>query len=160
MGRHNPFYSGIEEKLKQMYLGGMCAQEIKDILELPVSTRSVQRLIKKLGVTRTDSEHRLLAIKKGRMNYESMKVKLKAGNARRPVNSKLRYEILSRDNFRCVLCGLSASDNVILQVDHIIRPVDGGENLPENLRTLCHICNHGRYESIKQKLINKLSEDI
>lgn len=58
----------------------------------------------------------------------------------------LRYEVLRRDRFRCVLCGRSPATNSQLQlhVDHVIHRSRGGDNSLENLRVLCSDCNVGR----------------
>ena len=55
----------------------------------------------------------------------------------------LRFSILHRDNFRCVLCGRRPPE-VKLEVDHIKTVADGGTSTEDNLRTLCFNCNHGR----------------
>lgn len=64
---------------------------------------------------------------------------------RSKMNQSLRYEVMKRDGFRCVLCGRSAiEDHVRLHVDHI-RPVSkGGKTEMSNLRTLCQDCNLGK----------------
>ena len=56
----------------------------------------------------------------------------------------LRYEVMKRDNFRCVLCGASAKDGVKLEVDHIKPVSKGGKTELSNLRTLCKNCNRGK----------------
>lgn len=58
----------------------------------------------------------------------------------------LRYKVLSRDSFRCVLCGSSPATvaNCRLHVDHIVPWSNGGKSEIDNLRTLCEICNLGR----------------
>ena len=56
---------------------------------------------------------------------------------------KLRYKILKRDNFKCVLCGNTANDCKI-EVDHIKALDNGGKTIESNLRTLCFDCNHGK----------------
>jgi len=55
----------------------------------------------------------------------------------------LRWKVLSKDNFRCVACGID-SQSEILHVDHIIPLSLGGETIESNLRTLCCKCNMGR----------------
>lgn len=64
---------------------------------------------------------------------------------RRP-NDRLRYRVLSRDNFKCVKCGASpASDPTIkLHVDHVKAWSKGGETVFENLQTTCSKCNYGK----------------
>ncbi|MGA3264527.1 MAG: HNH endonuclease [Terracidiphilus sp.] len=63
----------------------------------------------------------------------------------------LRYRILSRDRFRCVLCGASPAKDVAveLHVDHIYPRSRGGQSIEENLRTLCLKCNLGKGDKIE-----------
>ena len=56
---------------------------------------------------------------------------------------RLRYVVLSRDHFRCVLCGADASGTT-LHVDHVTPASLGGERTEANLRTLCVECNLGK----------------
>lgn len=67
---------------------------------------------------------------------------------RSKLTKKLRYEILERDHYKCVICGRSAEDGVILHVDHIIPVSKGGLTVPENLRTLCADCNLGKSDTL------------
>lgn len=65
---------------------------------------------------------------------------------KRPIPLKLRYDVLRRDGFRCVLCGRSPATlyGLKLHVDHITPESSGGLAVIENLRTLCDECNLGR----------------
>jgi hypothetical protein len=65
---------------------------------------------------------------------------------RRGMPAKLRLHVLSRDDFRCTLCGRSPAleRGVCLHIDHIIPYARGGKTSEENLRTLCERCNWGR----------------
>lgn len=58
----------------------------------------------------------------------------------------LRFRVLRRDAFKCVLCGDNPPLNAqcVLHVDHIVPWSKGGETELENLRTLCAPCNLGR----------------
>ena len=60
------------------------------------------------------------------------------------MTDSLRYDIMKRDNFRCVLCGRTANEGVKLHVDHIVPVAKGGLTVPDNLRTLCDQCNLGK----------------
>lgn len=60
------------------------------------------------------------------------------------MTNSLRYNIMKRDGFRCVLCGASANDGAKLHVDHIFPVSKGGKTEPNNLRTLCESCNRGK----------------
>ena len=63
---------------------------------------------------------------------------------REPINEKLRYAVLRRDNSTCQRCGRGIPDGVKLVVDHKI-PVDmGGATTIDNLWTLCAGCNGGK----------------
>lgn len=58
----------------------------------------------------------------------------------RRIPTTTRVDILARDNYRCVFCGVSAKQ-AKLQIDHIIPVSKGGSNNPSNLQTLCWECN-------------------
>lgn len=60
------------------------------------------------------------------------------------IGAGLRFDILSRDRYKCQLCGLMAEDDVELEVDHKIPVAKGGTNDPDNLWTLCTTCNSGK----------------
>ena len=67
-------------------------------------------------------------------------------NTPREVNLRLRFKVMSRDNFRCCFCGASPAKDpsVELHIDHIIPWSKGGETIFENLQTLCSNCNLGK----------------
>jgi hypothetical protein len=71
--------------------------------------------------------------------------------APRSISLALRYKILSRDRFRCTICGRSPANdpNIELHVDHIIPWSKGGQNSPDNLRVLCFDCNLGKSARIE-----------
>jgi hypothetical protein len=73
---------------------------------------------------------------------------------RRPISSRLRYEVLLRDGHRCVDCGASAIEDplVRLEVDHRIPVSKGGTNDSDNLQTLCWSCNNGKSDRVDHKL--------
>lgn len=74
------------------------------------------------------------------------KPELTKGEDQRQIRLGLRYEVLKRDRFRCVLCGVSPATHVgcILHVDHILPYSRGGKTVAKNLRTLCEQCNLGK----------------
>ena len=58
------------------------------------------------------------------------------------LNKEQRREILERDNFLCVACGLGGRESdIILEVHHKIPRSCGGSNDPSNLETLCRRCH-------------------
>lgn len=66
-----------------------------------------------------------------------------AGNKRKAVSQKARFEVFKRDSFKCQYCGQSSPD-VILHVDHIKPVSKGGDNSIINLITACQDCNSGK----------------
>ena len=62
----------------------------------------------------------------------------------------LRLKILSRDNFRCVLCGKSPATDfgTKLHIDHVLPFSKGGKSILDNLQTLCKECNLGKSNNI------------
>lgn len=72
--------------------------------------------------------------------------------APRSISLSLRYKVLQRDHFRCVLCGASPALQLgtILHVDHIIPWSRGGQNVLANLRTLCAPCNLGKGSKLEE----------
>lgn len=67
-------------------------------------------------------------------------------NTPREINLRLRFKVMSRDNFKCCICGASPAKDpsVELHIDHIIPWSKGGETILENLQTLCSSCNWGK----------------
>ena len=68
---------------------------------------------------------------------------------RSKMSSSMRYDVLRRDGFKCVLCGASADDGAKLEVDHIIPVSKGGKTEMSNLRTLCDRCNRGKSDKVE-----------
>ena len=92
-------------------------------------------------------------------HYENVMTKMRNKESkefqRKMMTDSLRYNILKRDNFRCVLCGRSAQDGeTILQVDHIIPVSKGGKTVESNLRTLCKTCNMGKRDKYDENGVN------
>jgi hypothetical protein len=69
----------------------------------------------------------------------------------RSIRLGLRYKVLSRDRFRCVICGRSPATDltVELHVDHIVPVAAGGKTHEGNLRSLCADCNLGKGAKIE-----------
>ena len=70
------------------------------------------------------------------------------------VSDSLRYDILNRDNFTCVICGASSRQGARLHVDHIIPVSKGGKSTRDNLRTLCERCNIGKSNKIETAVLD------
>jgi 5-methylcytosine-specific restriction endonuclease McrA len=62
---------------------------------------------------------------------------------RKSISRRLRFAILTRDNFRCQYCGATPSE-AHLRIDHVVPVAAGGGNEEANLITSCHDCNSGK----------------
>ncbi len=84
---------------------------------------------------------------------EKMEIKHKTP---REINLRLRFLVLSRDNFKCCICGASPAKNpeITLEVDHIFPWDKGGETTEENLQTLCFDCNRGKSNLLMKKVLD------
>ncbi len=144
----------MEGLIVRMYEGGMSTTEIaedfaKQVKSPTVTNKTIrdylykQERIQGRKIIRNKRESFNLAIQKGRRTFE-----LKANKYKRiGISTKLRYEILQRDGFKCVCCG--SRDQ--LEIDHIKAVSDGGGNENENLQTLCWACNRGKFEVNRDK---------
>lgn len=68
------------------------------------------------------------------------------GKGPREASLRLRFLVMRRDRFKCVLCGRSpATDTTTeLHIDHIVAWSKEGRTELGNLRTLCARCNLGK----------------
>lgn len=79
-------------------------------------------------------------------NMDLPQNELKRRTTSRDVNLRLRFLTMSRDNFKCCICGASPAKDpaVELHIDHIIPWAKGGQTELDNLQTLCSKCNQGK----------------
>lgn len=79
----------------------------------------------------------------------------------RAPTAKLRTEVLTRDQDRCMKCGNRPFDNPHVQLEvHHIRPwALGGLTTKTNLITLCHTCHTGLEPHIDLRLYNYVRPD-
>jgi hypothetical protein len=75
-----------------------------------------------------------------------------ATEERRKIPLGLRYSVLTRDRFRCKLCGSSPATDISCQlhVDHIVPFSKDGKTTIDNLRTLCSNCNVGKSDILEE----------
>jgi 5-methylcytosine-specific restriction enzyme A len=64
-------------------------------------------------------------------------------NRSRSISLSARLDVLTRDGYKCVYCGRS-SQQIDLEIDHIIPYSKGGSNQIDNLQSLCFDCNRGK----------------
>jgi len=135
-----------EEKLSA---GAIVDKLLRDT-GISITSQQIHHDLRLLGLSRSKSEAFKLAIKTGRKSYAHLRKPVKSRTYRKGLSLGLRYKVLKRDNFRCVLCGLGTQET-ILTIDHIIPVLRGGTNEIRNLRVLCRDCNTGKMISENEK---------
>ena len=88
---------------------------------------TIQRQLKKLNLVRSYSDAFNLAIKSGRKSYDKLRKPIKSNELHKGINLKTRFTVMTRDDFKCVLCGQTAKTEILV-IDHIIPVVKGGTN--------------------------------
>lgn len=56
----------------------------------------------------------------------------------------LRFKVFRRDEFKCVACGRSVKDGIVLNIEHLHPLSKGGTWAIDNLVTMCFECNQGK----------------
>lgn len=143
----------FEEEICALYvMQKLSAQQISDEIlhttKESISPRSIQRILKRRGEIRTNSEARALLESQGRGNHPYKKFKIR----RKGLPRGLRGKLLEEAGYKCALCGCGPSTHkgLYLEVDHIIPVCRGGKNTPENLRILCQECNDDKQFNNKE----------
>lgn len=103
-----------------------------------VTPRSIQRIVKKYGASRTVAEaNKVTAHLK---DYSGMRVPDHLKVHRKSLPLKTRYEIMMEHKF-CQVCG-NTPDVLPLEIDHIDNNPENNEK--KNLQVLCTLCNKGK----------------
>lgn len=145
-----------DELYKTLYLTGapacdhpMSCIEIAEWLYsdhgISVTPKTVQYNVNKMGIKRTKSESKRLAMKTGRMVYrkkpEHEKYKSKS------ISALIRFKVMQRDNYKCCLCGNTRENGYSLEIHH----KNGPDNDINNLQTLCFLCHRGLHLSEREE---------
>jgi 5-methylcytosine-specific restriction endonuclease McrA len=80
----------------------------------------------------------LIKVKKGVYKYDPRK---REKTQLYDFTTKQKNQILKRDGYKCVQCGMGKKEGVDLHIDHIIPKDFGGKATIENGQTLCSRCN-------------------
>lgn len=75
------------------------------------------------------------------------------------IGKRLRFEVLRRDGYRCVYCGVTSKETT-LTIDHVVAEKLGGTDDPANLVAACPNCNEGKASTtVDAAFIAKVDED-
>lgn len=118
----------VEYKFSYTSGGGMVQRSFTVPMNEEIIAELIQMLESKLTATAFVKEQRALMTK------------------------KLREFIKQRDNYTCCNCGNSIykEPNLLLEIDHIIPIVKGGQTVENNLQTLCWKCNRAKSDKIME----------
>ena len=71
----------------------------------------------------------------------------------------LRYDVLHRDGYKCVICGKNVKDdNIRLHIGYIVSKTEGGKENIDNLRTLCENCDLNKINKQERQYVKNTSE--
>lgn len=122
-GRRNNFWlscveAGIEDPekwIKDEYLSGLSCGAIVEKLfvkeGIKVSVKNINDYVRKMGIARSLSEAKRMAMKTGRMVYKKKKKR-----DVKYLSDSDRMAVMQRDGFKCALCGAGREDGVKLHV--------------------------------------------
>ena len=119
----------------------------KNFVDSISSPKNISKQSDKLMDSKVVDEHKLKSSKEKITTENDLNKRRKTN---RQPNLRLRFLVLSRDNFKCCACGASPAKDpsVELHIDHIKPWIKGGETIIENLQTLCKNCNLGKSDII------------
>lgn len=128
----------------------------RDVLSNAADVHDWQRSVRTLRQEGWDIE----STAKGYVLHSA--TKKSTGKIRININSKLRYQVLSRDNSTCQRCGRTVKDGIKLEVDHKLPVEWGGGNDIDNLWTLCNECNGGKkhfFSDFEAEVMKEVSKE-
>lgn len=133
---------GAKEKMKVYLLQHVGKDVTREILrEVAGNIQDWQRSLRAL---RQETGLDIVATKDGYILTSATPVH--TPQLRKPIDNRLKYAVLQRDNSTCQRCGANIHNtpNVKLVIDHKIPVELGGETIIDNLWTLCSDCNGGK----------------
>jgi 5-methylcytosine-specific restriction endonuclease McrA len=107
-----------------------------------IARKAIRELINEVNSHKKSQSTQLIS-SKFEVRSSSSKIKQKKQKQSRHIPSSIRVSVLNRDGYKCVFCGRN-SQQIELEIDHIIPFALGGNNDITNLQTLCFSCNRGK----------------
>lgn len=132
-----------EQCYRRGYLHGFNAAK-QEVECLPKAKGILEPLEQKIWRWRSAEFHSRDTILWGDISEPSYPCRIRSTSRRSGLSLKTRFSVFERDGRRCVVCGASAGDGVVLEVDHIKPVAKGGTDETKNLQTLCFDCNRGK----------------
>jgi hypothetical protein len=140
-------YHGRPPQYQEMNLAPSIVGPKAYITRWKTWNKALHAFVEKVSSDEPNSSIEEESLKRVETSKELKKPKTQVtGVDRREIKLGLRYRVLKRDNFKCVLCGRSPSttSGLELHVDHIYPFSKGGKTVEDNLRSTCAECNIGK----------------
>ncbi len=114
---------------------------------IPAAVKVLEPIDKDISQWRSAEFHDRHSLVWGYPTEPNYSCRIRTTSRRSGLPLRTRFAVLERDGRRCVICGASASDGAVLEVDHITPVSMGGMHGLMNLQTLCFDCNRGKADS-------------
>ena len=131
------FFRWLEKQIQRDDIVGDLAQDVLRDKAFPITEDSLDILRAHLMARRACSAA-IVALDEGWGEY------LRKAKSRMPIAPKVRFGVFKRDEYRCCICGITASEGARLEIDHKVPLAKGGGDDEINLWTLCFDCNRGK----------------
>jgi uncharacterized protein YozE (UPF0346 family) len=132
-----PFYRWLVKQQDRDDPIGDLSKDVQRDTKFPLETSSIEKLRNHL-IARLACDEAIQALEEAHKEFKNNK------SVRSGLSLSLRFEVFRRDDYRCQICGASASNRARLEVDHKVPVANEGTDDMSNLWTLCFECNRGK----------------
>ncbi len=143
-------FSGFCPEVAQKYMGLYCSSSHGFVDD--EHKYSVHKLLNEEDVDKSDprfmwahiGERHYSDCKEYSVYFSSTSKPVPTKKRNKGLSTRLRWQVLERDNFICQYCGVRGGEKSPLHVDHKVSIADGGTDDLDNLITSCQKCNLGK----------------
>jgi len=133
-----PFYRWLVKQQDRDDPIGDLSKDVQRDKRFPLETSSLEELRNHLLANFFVCSETVQALDEAYKEFKSNK------SVRSGLSLSIRFEVFRRDDYRCQICGASASEGARLEVDHKIPVAKEGADEMSNLWALCFECNRGK----------------
>lgn len=135
--KSSPFYRWLVKQQDRDDPIGDLSNDVQRDQGFPIEIGSLEK-IKSHLIDQFACNEAIQALEEAHEEFKNNKT------VRTGLSLSLRFDVFRRDEFRCQICGVTASDGTRLEVDHKDPVAKGGGDEMSNLWTLCFSCNRGK----------------
>lgn len=133
----SPFYRWLVKQQDRDDPIGDLSKDVRRDNGFPLESSSLEILRNRL-IGKSACDEAIQALEEAHKEFKSNKT------TRSGLSLALRFDVFRRDDFRCQICGITASEGGRLEVDHKVPVAKGGSDEMSNLWILCFNCNRGK----------------